>query len=358
MKIINSLVKSTTLLSFLILSACSFHGAQKPQSTGSKETPEKVSKKKADADGPPLVDVDVTRIPDATPRKEPLSKYGNMNSYEVFGNRYRVLSHSKGYKAEGVASWYGRKFHGRRTSSGEPYDMFSMTAAHRSLPLPTYVTVENLKNGRKIVVKVNDRGPFVEEDRLIDLSYAAAKKLGIYETGTGKVRITAIDPTKWQKQQIHLAAKGKGGKAKSGSKNTQLAVADKSSPKTGKKSAKKAGDKNTSLALAEQKAAKTKDKTLKVAQNSAKKSTAKGEKQIYLQLGAFNQKLNAQQLADHASTLTQAHNLNVHVLPSKLANKDLYKVRIGPLKNEEEAQHLQKKLVALNGSGKVKLVYE
>ena len=128
---------------------------------------------------------------DPTPREEPRSRYGNGPVYEVYGTRYEVLPTSYGYKEQGVASWYGRKFHGRPTSSQEPYDMYAMTAAHKSLPLPTFVEVRNLKNNRTVVVRVNDRGPFVK-NRLIDLSYAAAQKLDIVRDGTGLVEIRAI----------------------------------------------------------------------------------------------------------------------------------------------------------------------
>lgn len=143
-------------------------------------------------DGPPPYNVDVSRIPDAKPKIEPLSKIGN-KSYRVFGKYYNVMSSSKNYKERGIASWYGTKFHARSTSSGEPYNMLAMTAAHKSLPLPTYVRVKNLNNGRTVTVKINDRGPF-ESNRLIDLSYAAAKKLGIVGHGTARVEVTAIDP--------------------------------------------------------------------------------------------------------------------------------------------------------------------
>ncbi|HHA18375.1 MAG: septal ring lytic transglycosylase RlpA family lipoprotein [Gammaproteobacteria bacterium] len=142
-------------------------------------------------DSAPSKAPDVANIPDAVPKDEPRSKYGNASSYEVFGKRYYTLKSSKGYQQKGVASWYGTKFHGRRTSSGEPYDMYAMTAAHKTLPLPTYVEVTNLDNGRKVIVKVNDRGPF-HGDRLIDLSYSAATKLDIISKGTGKVEVRAI----------------------------------------------------------------------------------------------------------------------------------------------------------------------
>ncbi len=138
--------------------------------------------------------VDIASIPEPTPRLEPLSSYGNPDSYVVFGRRYHTLKDGRGYSERGIASWYGSKFHGRRTSSGEPYDMYAMTAAHKSLPLPSYARITNLRNNRSVIVRVNDRGPF-HDNRLIDLSYTAAWKLGIVGEGTGLVEVTAIDPT-------------------------------------------------------------------------------------------------------------------------------------------------------------------
>ncbi len=121
------------------------------------------------------------------------SKSGNPSSYVVFGKRYYVLDNADGFVERGIASWYGIKFHGRKTSSGEVYNMHAMTAAHKNLPLPTWVHVKNLDNGRTAVVKVNDRGPFVD-GRVIDLSYAAAVKLGVKGPGTANVQISAIQP--------------------------------------------------------------------------------------------------------------------------------------------------------------------
>lgn len=144
-----------------------------------------------DTDGPSSQRLSPDQVRDAEPRPEPLARYGNRSPYEVLGKRYTVLESSAGYRERGTASWYGRKFHGRRTSSGEPYDMHLATAAHRSLPLPTYAEVTNLDNGRKVVVKINDRGPF-HDDRLIDLSYGAAIKLGMVGSGTARVEVRAI----------------------------------------------------------------------------------------------------------------------------------------------------------------------
>jgi rare lipoprotein A len=142
-------------------------------------------------DGPSAANIRAEDVKDAQPRAEPRSRYGNKSPYEVFGKKYYVLESSKGYRQRGTASWYGSKFHGRRTSSGEPYDMHLATAAHKTLPLPTYAEVTNLGNGRKIIVKINDRGPF-KDNRLIDLSYGAALRLGIIATGTAAVEVRVI----------------------------------------------------------------------------------------------------------------------------------------------------------------------
>lgn len=141
-------------------------------------------------DGPGYRRVD-SDTPDAVPRDEPLSRYGNPESYEVFGKTYYPMKSAQGFVEKGIASWYGSKFHGRKTSSGEIYDMYAMTAAHKQLPLPTWVEVRNLENGATAVVKVNDRGPF-HDNRIIDLSYAAATRLGIVDKGTGFVEIRAV----------------------------------------------------------------------------------------------------------------------------------------------------------------------
>jgi rare lipoprotein A len=133
-------------------------------------------------------------VPDAIPRIEPRARTGNPPFYSVFGKRYYVLSSSVGYWERGVASWYGPGFHKVRTSTGERYDMYAMTAAHRTLPLPAYVRVTNLQNGRSVVVRVNDRGPFVG-NRIIDLSYSAAAKLDMLRNGTAMVDVRTIEPS-------------------------------------------------------------------------------------------------------------------------------------------------------------------
>ncbi len=152
-------------------------GAPAPASSG----PRRLTKAELDA------------IPDAVPTREPRGKYGNPAEYKVDGHTYHVMDSADGYEKDGIASWYGPDFQGKRTSSGEAYDMYLMTAAHRTLPIPSYIEVTNLANGRTVVVRVNDRGPF-HSDRIVDLSFVAARKLGIVGPGTGRVRIRALAP--------------------------------------------------------------------------------------------------------------------------------------------------------------------
>lgn len=143
-------------------------------------------------DGAPAQSIAPEQVVDAVPRPDPILRAGNTSPYEVAGVRYTVLPSASGYREDGVASWYGTKFHGRKTSNGEDYDLYLPTAAHRSLPIPSYVRVTNLDNGKSMVVRVNDRGPFHAE-RLIDLSYAAAVRLGFVDRGTAPVRVEALE---------------------------------------------------------------------------------------------------------------------------------------------------------------------
>lgn len=245
-------------------------------------------------DGPPNFYVDASSIPDATPKVEPLSKYGNLSSYQVFGKRYHTMRSSKNYEQVGVASWYGTKFHARRTSSGEPYDMLAMTAAHKTLPLPTYVEVTNLHNQRKIIVKVNDRGPF-EANRIIDLSYVAAKKLGMTGHGTAKVKVKAIDPTTF------------GG---------QFALAKH----TDQTYIKHSSDNITHHSIASTK-----------------------HQLVYLQVASFKSKSRAEKF--------RLHLLNYVKTPVKIAktshHQQLYKVQIGPFKNKIIANKISSQLKRL-----------
>jgi len=135
---------------------------------------------------------DLAAIADAEPKAEPLHRYAN-RPYKVFGNDYVPMAQVQPFRQRGVASWYGRRFHGQKTASGEPYDMYAMSAAHPTLPIPSYVRVTNVGNGRSVVVRVNDRGPF-HSTRIIDLSYAAAFKLGYIQAGSAQVELESVVP--------------------------------------------------------------------------------------------------------------------------------------------------------------------
>ncbi len=183
----------TLVTASALFSAC----ATTPPPSGSQKDPNGApgsDRYSLQQDTAPHEQRDVSALPEPVPKQEPRSKYGNMDSYSVWGKTYHVLPNAEGYVAEGNASWYGQKFHGHRTSSGEAFDMYQFTAAHKSLPLPTYVRVTNLDNGKNLIVRVNDRGPF-HDNRIIDLSWAAAVRLGIEQAGTGRVRVEALSPS-------------------------------------------------------------------------------------------------------------------------------------------------------------------
>src|SRR3990167_4038960 len=159
----------------------------------------------SESDGPPHFNVDISKIHDPVPHYLPKSKYGNPTYYYVKGRRYHVLTSARGYNKRGIASWYGTKFNGRLTSTREPYSLLGMTAASPELPIPCYVRVTNLENGRQIIVKVNDRGPFAA-NRIMDLSYVAARKLGYAGRGTALVQVTSIDePNPLQQTRPYFA---------------------------------------------------------------------------------------------------------------------------------------------------------
>jgi len=227
--------------------------------------------------GPAAGSVDVSGVGDAVPKDEPRSKYGNPESYEVFGKRYHVMDDAHGYVERGIASWYGEKFHGRRTSSGETYDMYAMTAAHKTLPLPTYVEVTNLNNGKRVVLRVNDRGPF-HDNRIIDLSYTAASRLDILANGTGLVEVRAIDANERGRPSapvVEAASSGSGGSGNAGG--------------------------------------------------------------FYIQIGAFSQRINAEKLLERlgpvAGTLAR-------VSEALVDGRTIYRVRVGPLEDVDAADRV------------------
>ncbi len=180
----------------LLLVSCSSSRAPQPTQSTAISGPGDFAR--PHRDGAPWWDVDISKVPDAVP----MPHYGayKANPYTVLGKTYYPMPDAKRYLATGTASWYGTKFHGQATANGEKYDLYGMSAAHKTLPLPSYVRVTNLENGKSVILRVNDRGPFYS-DRIIDLSFAAAKKLGYAEVGTARVKVEGIDPTEWWAQQ-------------------------------------------------------------------------------------------------------------------------------------------------------------
>lgn len=220
------------------------------------------------SDHAPTGKPDLSRIPEPVPKREPLSRYGNDPSYTVLGKRYRVLRDTRGYRERGTASWYGAKFHGRSTSSMEPYDMCRFSAAHKTLPLPSYARVTNLENGRSVIVRVNDRGPF-HAGRVIDLSYVAALKLGVYETGTARVEVEAVGP-----------------------------AIDAQAP------------------------------------------DAESEEPVYLQVGVFAERGNAERLLEQL----RAAGERARIVESREDGRRLYRVRVGPLRDPTVAEEAKARL--------------
>lgn len=184
----SSLTRALILLSVVLLTAC---GTTSPPSNSS--TQPNAGRYEMENDSPLLEPLDLSRVRPVIPKAEPRTLAGNKSPYTINGRTYRVMENEAGYSATGFASWYGRKFHGHLTSNGEIYDMFQLSAAHTTLPIPSYIRVTNLDNGKSIVARVNDRGPF-HDGRIVDLSYAGAVMLGYADRGTARVRVEAILP--------------------------------------------------------------------------------------------------------------------------------------------------------------------
>ncbi len=256
---------------------------------------------------------DVSQIPDAVPRYEPRSALGNPPFYEVYGRRYTVLDSSVGYVERGVASWYGTEFHGLRTATGEPYDMFAMTAAHKTLPLPCYARVTNLANGRSVVVRINDRGPFVS-NRVIDLSYAAAAKLEMIGTGTAFVQVQALTP--------------------SNSFGAPLPVS------TAAASAASAG-------VSSVPAVSNPDALPAAPPVPAKPPVPTRASALFIQVGAFAQADNARRARER---LRSAGLTNVFTLPAT-STPGLERVRIGPIASVQQYDELIARLARLGFAG-------
>lgn len=241
-------------------------------------------------DGTPEFRAELLSVPDALPRPEPVTLAGNKSPYTVLGTTYQVKPVNPGYRERGFASWYGTKFHGERTSNGEPYDVYAMTAAHRTLPIPCYVRVTNLENGRSTVVRVNDRGPF-HGGRVLDLSYAAAYRLGYADKGTALIEFEVLDPMapEWV--------------AKRGESVNGTRVAD---------------------------------------------ASAAAVRKTYLQAGAFRSMESARSLQ---RTLASMLGQDVVIHRSDDAASPWYRVRVGPLESTAALHDAQRRLVAASIDG-------
>ncbi|MBU0885113.1 MAG: septal ring lytic transglycosylase RlpA family protein [Gammaproteobacteria bacterium] len=267
-------------------------------------------------DGAPWWDVDVSRIPDAVP----MPHYGSVKAspYTVFGKQYYPIPDARRYQAVGPASWYGTKFHGQATANGETYDLYGMTAAHKTLPLPSYVRVTNLENGKSAILRVNDRGPFYS-DRIIDLSFAAAKKLGYAESGTARVKVEGIDPHEWWAQQgrpvpMVLAA-------------PQQVAQVKATPQPVSQPFERYSPPPQQHAAA-----------VVPVQIDAKKNASVAASGLYLQVGAFANPDAAELLR---SKLSEAVAAPVFVSSVVRNQQILHRVRLGPVSNQGEAEQLQ-----------------
>jgi rare lipoprotein A len=242
--------------------------------------------------------IDVSTIAEPVPKVEPRSRYGNKSPYTVLGETYTVLPDARGYDERGIASFYGNKFHGYKTSSLEDYDMYAFTAAHKTLPLPSYARVTNLTNGKSVVVRINDRGPF-HDNRLIDLSYAAAVKIGVWPKGTGLVEVRALDPL--EADQVPTA----GASASSGHAGPVTAAPIPS---------------------------------VDAEPNAVPAVPVPGSAPaIYLQVGAYADPANAERIAQR---LRVAHLAPVQVIDIQSNGRSVRRVRLGPVADVEHADQI------------------
>ena len=290
---------------------------------------------RSNRDGAPWWDVDVSKIPDAVPM--PHNGPIKADPYTVLGQTYYPLPNASRYSEMGTASWYGTKFHGQATANGEEYDLYGMTAAHKTLPLPCFVRVTNLENGRSVILRVNDRGPFYS-DRIIDLSFAAARKLGYAERGVARVKVEGIDPVQW------WAAKGQPVPTTS---PVPLVLAKKTVPVSSVASTASTSSDGIRVSAqpiavyvppAQQHALPV--LPLAVAQTAAVTTVTQGNG-VFIQVGAFANPDAAQLLKDKVSGMVSAPVFISSVVQRELT---LHRVRLGPINSLAEADRLEQNL--------------
>ena len=268
-----------TLLAMILLAACS---------TSQPPEPPADSRYSINQDRAPSVQIDPASVPDAVPEPVARTLAGNRSPYTVLGETYRVMATEEGYAERGVASWYGEKFHGHFTSNGEVFDMFKATAAHKSLPIPSFLRVTNLENNRSIIVRVNDRGPF-HSDRVIDLSYGAAVKLGFANIGTARVHLEAILPPKFYGEARQYAV----------NQNSRAAI-----------------------------------------------EISPGQGNRYLQVGAFSNPTTAQRVVQQVEKITTLPIFIQQVVNN--SNQVLHRVRVGPIIDNFEISNITQRVIAAN----------
>lgn len=322
-----------------LLGACASHAPKRGAATAPTRAPAKsepgddVSRSQSERyrqnsdNGPAAPPIDVSKIPEPVPKAEPRSRYGNKDSYEVLGKTYRVLPDGRGYVERGIASWYGNKFHGYMTSSFEKYDMYAFSAAHKTLPLPSYARVTNLDNGKSVVVRINDRGPF-HENRIIDLSYAAAVKIGVWPKGTGLVEVRAIDPAHADEKLPPSAVAVAPPVAPSRPSATAAAVSPSLSVAPAPAAAKPAP---ASAAVLAERAIDAKPLPI-------------GTARIYLQLGAYGERANAERALLGAQ---RAGLGDLAIVSVAVAGRTIHRLRLGPLADADAADAMTQRVQRL-----------
>ncbi len=293
-------------------------------------------------DSPP---VNLASIPDAEPRTDPLHRFAN-RPYVVFGRQYTPMTERTLYKARGVATWYGTRYHSKQTSSGEVYDMYSMTGAHPTLPIPSYVRVTHVGNGRSVIIRINDRGPFIG-DRLIDLSYAAAFRLGYIENGSALVEVEKLIPgVNWPASGATLVAGATSG-AKSVTRSGATPVPQPAAPPVSpaatsatvtSATAGFATAASATVTSATATVVTTPLETVKLPAALPLTAEANG---IFLQLGAFSDRGNAETFLARVGPELGELGRTAHVF----VGKGLFRVHIGPYPDEQQARATAEQLL-------------
>lgn len=334
------------LVGTLLLGACSTAPVSQPYGTDltvpgrqadtSQETPSGSSTRRGGGyyldDGPAEVTPEnLASIPDAVPRVESLRAASN-RPYSALGQRFVPLQSLQPFSQTGIGSWYGKKFHGAKTSSGERYNMFAMTAAHPTLPIPSYARVTNLANGRSVVVRINDRGPFLH-GRIIDLSYAAAWKLGYVDQGSARLRVEALVPD----------ALGRFDAGKPALADAPAPVQSSSTPPSKMDTSLPPGSQQETVAqtgAAVREAAV--DPAALLAGTGTQSPTAKTDSGIFLQLGSFTSAQNADSFRDYLEAQLSWLTQEIH---TEYVG-DRYRLQLGPFESTDEARNVSAKIAS------------